>query len=187
MLARLVAGCMVLSLACGGEDNEGDDSEHQARAHGHGHGDGDGHHRGHGHRHGHGQSTTTEREQPLVRIVRVGGGAGPLRPGQTLDANATLSAGVSEIVMDLRDGARVELLPGSRARLGEEAPAQMLLAEGHLHAILPPMGNSPRPPLRIGTAAGTVEIGGSGDVWVTARPDGTAWVAVLGGRAAVLT
>ena len=37
-------------------------------------------------------------------------------------------------------------------------------------ASLPPVGSSPRPPLRLGTPAGTVEIGGSGEIWITALP-----------------
>lgn len=179
MRRALLGLLLTLALACEGDEEAPPGPA--ARGHREGHGP--------GHGHGHGASSAAPpRPAPLARVARLGDGRpGPLRPGQTLDATATLSTGAERLVLDLRDGARVELEPQSLARLGEEAPAQLFLARGHVHAVLPPTGNSPRPPLRIGTPAGTVEIGGSGDLWVTVRPDGTAWIALLGGRAAVLT
>ncbi len=176
MSFRVTGFLLALGLACGSEEEI---PVEQAVA---------GHRAGHGTGQGHGVSTATPRPAPLARVARLGSGrSGPLRPGQTLDSTATLSTGDERLVLDLRDGARIELEPHSLGRLGDEAPAQFFLARGHAHAVLPPTGNSPRPPLRIGTPAGTVEIGGSGDLWVTVRPDGTVWVALLGGRAAVLT
>ena len=183
MKAPVACLLVALGLACGSdEETTARGSGHAGGGHGAGHG---GRGMGHGGRAEHGGAP---RPEPLARVARLGDGRpGPLRPGQTLDATATLSTGAERLVLDLREGARVELEPGSLARLGEEAPAELLLARGHVHAVLPPVGNSPRPPLRIGTPAGTVEIGGSGDLWITVRSDGTAWVALLGGRASVLT
>ncbi|HJK89905.1 MAG TPA: hypothetical protein RMH85_00795 [Polyangiaceae bacterium LLY-WYZ-15_(1-7)] len=126
------------------------------------------------------------RERPLARVARVGGRPGtprPFRRGQGLGPTATLRTGAEELVLDLRDGGRVELAPHAIARLGDEAPAQLFLGAGQLYASLPPVGSSPRPPLRLGTPAGTVEIGGSGEIWITALPTGSVWVGVLGGRA----
>lgn len=98
-----------------------------------------------------------------------------------------MSTGQDELVLDLRDGARVEILANTKAQLGEEAPAQVILGIGEVHAIMPPMGSSPRPPLRIGTPSCTVEIPSSGDVWVLSMASGSTWVAVLGGSAYVMT
>jgi len=73
-----------------------------------------------------------------------------------------VAADAEPLVLDLRDGARITLDPKTRAALGEEAPAQLYLAKGALHAQLPPMGGSSRPTLRIGTPAGTLALEGSG-------------------------
>ena len=118
---------------------------------------------------------------PLARVRRgPGQGAG-------VGAGAELRAEGAPIVLDLRDGARVELLEGAHARLTDEAPAQLILARGAAHLVLPPMGSSPRPPLRVGTPAASLVIGGSGDGWVLVLPDGRVWVAMTGGRAELET
>lgn len=131
------------------------------------------------------------REPPAARVARVEAAEGappsdyPLARGSALDSTATIAAGQVTLALDLREGAQVILEPGARARLADEAPAQILLGAGSLRAVLPPVGSSPRPPLRIGTPAGTVEVGGSGQVWVTALPTGATWVAQLTGQATV--
>lgn len=126
------------------------------------------------------------RPPPLARVVRVENlEASTYRAGQRLGPTATLETGQSALVLDLRDGARATLEPRTTARIGDEAPAQVILALGIVHAELPPEGGSPRPPLRIGTSAGTVVLEGSGDVWVAANAAGQTWVAVIGGRAAL--
>jgi len=83
-------------------------------------------------------------------------------------------------------GGRVTLSPSSHAWLSSMAPFELVIARGRAHAVLPPAGNVDRPPLRIGTPSGTVEIGGSGEVWLEVAPDGRAWVAALGGLATVV-
>jgi len=133
--------------------------------------------------------TRTERPRSAARVVRTVGerSAHPLfRAGQRIEANTTIETGLQGLVLDLREGARVEVAPGSEARIGEEARAQVVVAEGQVGGELPPQGSSPRPPLRIATPSGTIEIGGSGKVWVLVRPDGAAWLAVTGGQARVL-
>lgn len=89
------------------------------------------------------------------------------------------------LVIDLRDGARLTLDPGSRAALGEEAPAQVFLAEGAIHAQLPPMGGSSRPTLRLGTPAGTLALEGSGETYLVVAPDGRVLYAQLAGMGRV--
>ncbi|MFK8002980.1 MAG: hypothetical protein AB8H86_25650 [Polyangiales bacterium] len=68
----------------------------------------------------------------------------------------------------------------------DETPAQIAVAQGLVHVVLPPMGSSPRPPLRVGTPSGTLRVNGSGDAWALVLPDGRAWFAVTGGMAEVL-
>lgn len=122
-------------------------------------------------------------EQPTPNpLARVSSGT---HRGRAIGPTTVLDSGGAILSLDLREGARVSLEPSTRARLDDEARAQVVLAEGALHAVLPPMGGSPRPPLRIGTAAGTVEITGSGECFVLALADGSAWVAALAGQAKV--
>lgn len=92
-----------------------------------------------------------------------------------------VAAGGEALVLDLRDGGRITLDPGSRAALGEEAPAQIYLAEGALHAQLPPMGGSSRPTLRVGTPAGTLALEASGESYVAVAPDARVLFAQLAG------
>jgi hypothetical protein len=96
----------------------------------------------------------------------------------------------AELSLDLVNGARVKLEPGSRAWLLDAEPATLLLIEGALHAQLPPQGSAAgRPALRIATADYAVEIPASGELWLsrpaanggkTARP---AYFAQLSGTA----
>ena len=85
------------------------------------------------------------------------------------------------LVLDLRDGARITLDPGTVAALGEEAPAQVLLGKGALHAQLPPMGGSTRPSLRVGTPMGSLVIDASGESYVVVAPDGRVVFSQLAG------
>lgn len=125
---------------------------------------------------------------PIVaRVGRITGEDGPalIRTGQDLEAGANLTTGASEVVVDFREGGRVTAGHGSRLRVGGEARSQALLGQGTALGTLAPQGNSPRAPLRIGLPAGSVEIEGSGNVFVAALPDGNAWVAVLSGACQV--
>ena len=85
----------------------------------------------------------------------------------------------------LAEGAVIELGSASALWFGTEAPAEVVVLHGRCRATLSPQGNSPRPPLRIATAAGVAVIGGSGDVLVAALPSRRMFVAVLGGMVEV--
>lgn len=85
------------------------------------------------------------------------------------------------LVLDLREGGRITLDPGTRAAVGDEAPAEVFLAAGALHAQLPPMGGSSRPTLRIGTPAGTLALEASGETYLVVAPDGRTLYAQLAG------
>ncbi|MFT5355181.1 MAG: hypothetical protein ACI9KE_002397 [Polyangiales bacterium] len=106
--------------------------------------------------------------------------------GRVFDSGAVILAGTSAVALDLREGARVSVEPGAEVRLLDEAPAQIAVAQGLVHVVLPPTGSSPRPPLRVGTPSGTLRLNGSGDAWALVFPDGRAWFAVTGGMAEVL-
>ncbi len=123
------------------------------------------------------------RPPPLARVVRVENlQESTFRAGQRLGDTATIESGASALVLDLREGGRVTLQPETTARVGSEAPAQVILASGVLHAELPPEGGSARPPLRVGTPSGSVVIEGSGEVWVAANAAASTFVAALSGR-----
>ena len=81
----------------------------------------------------------------------------------------------------------VSLEPGSVALVGDLAPAHIVLARGGAHAQLAPMGGSQRPPLRVGTPSGTLDLGRSGEALVWVRADGAATVLQLAGMGRVLT
>ncbi len=127
-----------------------------------------------------------------VRVTHVTGSVTELGTQDTLHQGATLPAGSvletgsdGAITLDWRLGGHVAVGADSRVRVGGEAPAELVVGRGGVRAVLAPTGNSARPPLRIGTPAGTVVIGGTGDVWVEVLADGTSWIAVLGGQCAV--
>ena len=88
-------------------------------------------------------------------------------------------------VIQLREGGRVELDGPAQARVLEDVAAQVLLVYGGAYAAQPPAGNSPRLPLRVVSPAATVEIGQTGEVYISAFSWGGAWVTVLAGAAAV--
>lgn len=124
------------------------------------------------------------RRPPLARVVHVDGLATTtFRAGQRLGPTATLSTGESALVLELRDGGRVTLEPRTVARLGQEAPAQIILGAGIAHVQQLPEGNSTRTPLRIATSAGSVVIEDVGEVWVATAPTGRTFAATLRGRA----
>ncbi len=124
------------------------------------------------------------RRPPLARVVRVDGLAtSTFHAGQRLGPTATLSTGEVALVLELRDGGRVSLEPRTMARLGQEAPAQIILGAGIAHVQQLPEGGSTRAPLRIATAAGSVVIEDAGEVWVATAPTGRTFATTLRGRA----
>lgn len=147
-------------------------------------------HRG-GHGHGHGGGHALEEEDPPPAHVRrfegtvtIGGAAA--RPNAPVEAEQTIDVGEDgRAIVQLRDGGRVELDGGGRARIVEEGAAQVLLSRGGIYAVQPPAGNSPRPPLRIVTPTATVEIGSSGELYLALFENGSSWLAVLQGAASV--
>lgn len=116
-----------------------------------------------------------------VRVRRTEGPGASVSAGDVLSQGTPVRSGEGRVVLDFSPGARVELERASTTRVGELAPQELLVGDGVARADLPPSGNSPRPPLRLATAAGVVVVPGAGDVVVAALPGGRAWVAVLGG------
>ncbi len=123
-------------------------------------------------------------ERPAPPLGRVAApGAGPLmRPGQAVGPQTELITGQMPLALDLRDGGRVRFGAESRGRLGEEAPAQVMLGRGVLMASVPPQGNSERPPLRIGTPAGSVVLPGAGRCTIAVAASGATKVWAEAGR-----
>ncbi|MFK7985292.1 MAG: hypothetical protein AB8I08_04605 [Sandaracinaceae bacterium] len=134
---------------------------------------------------------TTEREAPspaeLVRstgTITMAGAA--LEPGSAIESDQTIDVPEEgRAVIQLRDGGRVELDGPARGVVLDQGGAQLLLIRGRLYAVQPPMGNAPRPPLRIVSAAATVEIGAAGEIYLASFESGASWLTVLGGAAAV--
>lgn len=101
------------------------------------------------------------------RVARATGGAQHER--LPLGARFQVPAD-SELSLDLVNGARLKLEPGTRAWLLDAEPATLVLLEGSLHAQLPPQGSAAgRPTLRVATADYVVEVPVSGEFWL-ARP-----------------
>lgn len=130
-------------------------------------------------------------ERPLAQVARLTGpvaAEGPaLRLTGPVPVDVPLEVGPDALLgLALRDGGRVDLEANSSALLAGEGPAVVVLARGNLHAVLPPAGNAARPPFHVALPSATVEIGGSGELWVTQLPSGRAWVAVLGGTVDIM-
>lgn len=107
-------------------------------------------------------------------------------PGEPVEAEQAIEVGEgASAVLQLRDGGRITLDEGARAWVVDESAAQLLLVRGAAHAVQPPAGSSPRPPLRLVTPSATVEIGQSGEAYVATFEGGASWVVALGGGVAV--
>ncbi|AKF08216.1 FecR domain-containing protein [Sandaracinus amylolyticus] len=133
----------------------------------------------------------TPPDQPPARLARATGDV--LRSRGPIEAGAPLEAGDGLVVrgegradVDLGDGGRVSLGPDTELRIGDGGPAQVVLLEGSLHAAVPAGPAGPRPPLRIATAHASIDLGGSGELFVRAHRTGT-WVASLAGLGTVAT
>lgn len=134
----------------------------------------------------------TPPEEPPARLVRFTGEVARARG--TIAAGDALEAGESLIVrgqgsadVDLGEGGRVRLEGDTEIRIGEGGPAQVLLVRGSIHALVPAGPSGPRPPLRIATAAASVDLPGSGEVLIVAHASGVTWVAALSGLTTVAT
>ncbi len=124
------------------------------------------------------------RLRDLTGLVTVDGAAA--QRGMSLEGEQAIEVpDEGRAVVQLTDGGRVTLDGGSLARVVTEGAAQMLLVRGAAHAVQPPAGNSPRPPLRLVTPSATIEIGGSGEVYAVVFEGGSSWIVALGGASAV--
>jgi hypothetical protein len=119
----------------------------------------------------------------VVGTVRRLDGGVAIAARDTLPAMQWIETGADgHIVFDFPQDGRVEIEPQTRFAVGEDRPMQILLASGAVHAVLVPIGNAPRSPMRIATPSSTSEITGSGDIFVRTSPDGadTTTVVLLG-------
>jgi len=99
-------------------------------------------------------------------------------PGELLETDEH-----AHVAVDLVREVRVEIGAGAELRRGAVGEAELFLHRGTLRGTLPPVGGGSRPPLRVGTPAGTVVVPGAGDVLIAALPSGDTWVAVFSGAA----
>jgi hypothetical protein len=134
----------------------------------------------------------TPPDQPPARLVRMQGDVvrarGPVEEGAALEAgDALVVQGPGRADVDLGDGGRVVLDADTEVRIGDGGPAQIVLVRGRLHAAVPAGPAGPRPPLRVATASVSVDLGGSGEVFVVADASGATWVAGLSGLTSVAT
>lgn len=124
------------------------------------------------------------RIRELEGVVTLDGAA--LRRGDPIEAEKRIEVPIGgQASLQLKDGGRITLDGGATAYVVTEGAAQLLLIGGAAHAVQPPAGSSPRPPLRLVTPAATVEIGQTGEVYVATFDGGGSWVAVLSGAALV--
>jgi hypothetical protein len=111
---------------------------------------------------------------------------GPVAVGEALPPLRVIETGEHALTLDFELGGRVMVDAHARFARSDASPMGITLGEGSLEVILPPGGSPARPPLRVVTPAGTLEIGGSGEAFVSVLPDGTAWVAQLAGLGDVM-
>jgi hypothetical protein len=122
-------------------------------------------------------------------IVRFSGDVrldhGVLREGAPLERGDRLTVGEGgEVVVDLDGGDRVTLFGPALAMMGDGA-AQLTLARGSAHLVLPPGPAGPRPPFRVATREASVEMVGSGEILLVENAAGATWVVALSGLARV--
>lgn len=129
-------------------------------------------------------------DAPPARVIRHTTGVmrsrGPLDDEGGLDQGEILLVPAGgQATVDLRDAGRVELEGATSIQIADGGPAQVTLIEGDLRATMPPGPSGPRPPLRIATAAASIELEGAGDVWMRALRSGATWVVAFSGLSIV--
>jgi hypothetical protein len=134
----------------------------------------------------------TAPDRAPARVARFTGevarSRGPLDEGADLErGDGLVVRGDGSADVDLRDGGRVSLDRDTEIRIGDGGPAQIVLVRGALHAVVPPGPAGPRPPLRIATPSASVDLAGSGELYVIAHASGATWVVGLGGLTTVVT
>jgi len=88
--------------------------------------------------------------------------------------------------IDVREGARFSLEPGSDLRVGDVGPARVLLVRGAVHIANPPE-DGPRAVLRVATPEASLAITGPGEAYLVVHESGTTVLMVLSGMMAVST
>ncbi|MFW6051600.1 MAG: hypothetical protein ACODAU_10515 [Myxococcota bacterium] len=121
-----------------------------------------------------------KRAPPEARVVRPGdGGAESVSPGGLLEPED------GPWTVRLAWSGEIRLGPRARARLGNVAPAQVVLARGWARMVRSPSGAGRRAPLRLATPTVTVVVPTSGRAWVAVPPGGRTWLAVTAGEVEV--
>ncbi len=127
-------------------------------------------------------SRLTGRVREVTGTVTIDGE--PMRESDAFDAGRVIRTGEDgKVVVDLLQEMRAEIGAGTEVVRGTLREGELYLLRGTLRATLPPVGGSARPPLTIGTPAGTVNLGGAADVLVSALPSGDTWVVTFSGAA----
>ncbi len=129
-------------------------------------------------------------DPPPARIVSFSGtvtvDGAAAQPRQAVEAEQTIEVPAGgEALVTFEEGGHATLEGGSLARVVTEGAAQLFLIRGAAHAVQPPSGSSPRPPLRVVTSTATVEIAAAGEVYIVVFQGGASWVVMLSGAGAV--
>ncbi|MCC6875423.1 MAG: hypothetical protein IT378_14040, partial [Sandaracinaceae bacterium] len=129
-------------------------------------------------------------ELPPARLAELSGNvtiAGvAARQGQSIEDDQSVDVPEGgQAALNLRDGGRVVLFGPALGRVVVDGAAEVFVLRGGAHAVLSPMGNAVRPPLRVCTPAVTAEIPRSAELFVEVMPGGATWVSVLSGGASV--
>lgn len=128
---------------------------------------------------------TTPERAPPARLVRSEGNvlvsSGPTTAGGPLEAGVRITIPVGGSAdIDLREGTRLVLDPGTELVINDVGPAQAVLVRGGVHVAAPPEDGA-REALRFVTPEVSVVLNGSGEAYVATDPSGTTWVIVLQG------
>jgi hypothetical protein len=111
---------------------------------------------------------------------------GVVRDGAPLEHGDHVTVGEGgEAVIDLHGGDRVTLFGPALAMIDDGA-AQVMLARGSAHLVLPAGPAGPRPPFRVATREASVEMVGAGEILVVENAVGASWVVALAGIARIV-
>jgi hypothetical protein len=110
--------------------------------------------------------------------------------GEAMTADDAFEAGSvvrteadGKVVVDLAREMRIEVGGSSQVTRGELRDTELFLHRGAIRADLPPVGGSSRPPLRVGTPAGVVSVGGAANLLIAVLPSGDVWTVAFSGAA----
>lgn len=126
--------------------------------------------------------------RPWARVTRSRGDATVPAAGTVLESEAHLALPEdSELVIDFAEGERLELFGPARAILLREPSNVVLLGLGEARVLVLPSSRPPREAFRIATGSVTVELGRSGDVFVSSNAEGSSYVGTLAGAVELFT